>query len=64
MSLIPLGHVECLSIGKILLHRKEAIILSTNTPAEGLWEMEKLLNTEMEITCINEADLPSGKHLW
>lgn len=41
MSLIPLGHVEHLSIGKILLHRKEDIILSANTPAEGLWEMDK-----------------------
>lgn len=40
MSLIPLGHVERLSIGKILLHRKD-IILSANTPAEGLWEMDK-----------------------
>lgn len=41
MSLIPLGHVESLSIGKILLYRKEDIILSMNTPAKGLWEMDK-----------------------
>lgn len=40
MNLIPLGYIEYLSIGKVLLHRKEDIILSEKTPVRALWEMD------------------------